>query len=195
MQLLQKSIVRHVPARKCDEDDGASGPAQQPDFREGRVFLCFPAYAVVGIEKQNVGSIKRASLAYTPRMSFDSGWHRLAMKQRSFRPDHRLFEGGNAAFRQGRKTCVQFLVKCAPCRLVSPFKMPTIRAPIVTRSVVPCAMAGGAAISGVSAPPAIGHARSCCGWIPSCVPAGRSNSNAIFPSFVHTTRARCHPRS
>ncbi|GAA0194448.1 hypothetical protein GCM10009081_06420 [Brevundimonas nasdae] len=126
MQLLQKGIVFHVPARKCDEDDGASGFAQQPDFREGCVFFGFPTDAVIGIEKQNVGSIKRAPLASSPRGSFHAGRHRLAMKQRSFRPDHRLFEGFNAAFRQGRKTCVQFFIKRAPRRLISPFKMPTV---------------------------------------------------------------------
>lgn len=48
------------------------------------------------------------------------------MKQRAFRPDHRLFEGSNAAFRQCCKTCVQFLVKRVPRRLVLPFKMPII---------------------------------------------------------------------
>ena len=56
------------------------------------------------------------------------------------------------------------------------------------------AMAGGAAICGVSAPPAIGHARSCCDCTLSFGPAERSISNAIFPSFVQTPRA-CSPSS
>ncbi|WP_147251690.1 hypothetical protein [Brucella anthropi] len=50
-------------------------------------------------------------------------------------------------------------------------------------------MASGAAIFEVFAPPAIGHALSCCGWIPSCTSGERSISNAIFPSFVLTLRA------
>ena len=64
--------------------------------------------------------------------------NRLAMKQRSFRPDHNLLESGNAAFRQGRKTCIRFLVKRLPRHLVSPFKTPTLGASIIIRGAVPC---------------------------------------------------------
>jgi hypothetical protein len=62
----------------------------------------------------------------------------LAIKQHSFRPDHHLLESGNAAFRQGRKNCIQFVVKRLPRHLVSPFKTPTLRASIMIRGAVPC---------------------------------------------------------
>lgn len=49
-----------------------------------------------------------------------------------------------------------------------------------------------ATIFEVSAPPAIGHARSCCSCETVSFSPLRSASNAIFPSFVQTPRA-CSP--
>src|SRR5690348_9676476 len=53
-------------------------------------------------------------------------------------------------------------------------------------------MAGSVTIFEVSAPPAIGRARSCCSCETVSFSPLRSASNAIFPSFVQTPRA-CSP--
>ena len=122
---------------KGDEDDGASGFAEQPDFREGRVLFSFLADAGVGIEKHDVSAIKRASLAYSPCAALATGY-RFAMKQRAFwRPDRRPLKRRNATFRQRRKPGVQFFIEQPPRWLLDPFEVPSVRASIVSRRVIP----------------------------------------------------------
>jgi len=60
------------------------------------------------------------------------------MKQRSSGPNRRLFKSGNAAFRQSGEPRVKLFVKQTPSGLVAPFEMPSIRAPVISRRVVPC---------------------------------------------------------
>jgi hypothetical protein len=117
--------VLHASTGKGDEDEGASGFAEQPDLQEGRVLLGFRADAVVGIEEHYVGAIKCPSFAC-------SGRYRLTMKQRACRPDRRPLKRSNAALRQRRKPRVQFFIKHTPSRLVVPFEVPSIGAPIVS---------------------------------------------------------------
>ncbi len=137
VQLPQKGIMLQVPSGKGDEDDGASGFTQQPDFRTGGVLLCLRADAVVRIEENDIRAVERAALVHSPGISFKARRHWLAVEKRSFRPNRRLFERSDAAFWQRGKTGVKLRIKQSSCRFVAPFQMPSIRSSIVTRRVIP----------------------------------------------------------
>ena len=99
MELLQKCIVRQVPAWKGDEDDRAARFPKQPDFRESRMFLRFRSNTIVRIEENEVCAIECVTLAYSPSAATSARRHGVTMEQSAIRPDRRPFERGDAAFR------------------------------------------------------------------------------------------------
>jgi hypothetical protein len=59
------------------------------------------------------------------------------MKQHPFRPNRRLFERSYTAFRQRREADVKLFIESKPRRFVAPFEMPSVRASIVPRCIIP----------------------------------------------------------
>ena len=98
-------------------------------FRKRSVLFRFSADAVVRVEKHDVRAIENAPHARSPRAPLDTQWHRLAMKQWSLRPVHRLLKYSDAAFLQCGEPGMKLMIEQPPRHLVAPFEMSSIWSP------------------------------------------------------------------
>ncbi len=80
MQLPQESIMRHVPARKSDEDDRATRLPKELNFGERRVLFRLLAEPVIGIEEDDIRAVECLPLACSPCASLDAERHGFAME-------------------------------------------------------------------------------------------------------------------
>lgn len=60
------------------------------------------------------------------------------MEQCARRPNGGLFKGSNAALRERGESSVKFSIEQMPRCFVASFEMPSVRASVVSRRVVPC---------------------------------------------------------
>ena len=102
------------------------------------MLLCLRADTVIRIEKHDIRAMKSAPFPHPPCAPLDARWHRFAVKQCASGPDSGLFKSGNTALRQRGEPRVKFSVEQTPRRFIAPFEMPSVRASVVSRRVVPC---------------------------------------------------------